>query len=234
MRRAFYLLAPGGWRDYANILHPPYTAWHLSYVVLGAAMAPAPNYRLLGWTVLAFFLAMGVGAHALDELRGRPLGTTIPAAILWSLGVGGTATAVAIGLTTGMAATPLVLPFIVAGAWLVFAYNLEWRPFHHDLVFAFAWGAFPVLTSYVVQTGGLGAGSVVIASVAAAISLVQRRLSSRVRYLRRNVVGAEGYIVEASGGKIALTREWLVQDHERVLALLAAIMPAIALGLLLR
>ena len=234
MRRAFYLLSPGGWHDYANILHPPYTAWHLSYVVLGAAMVRAPDYGLLGWTVLAFLAAMGVSAHAFDELRGRPLGTTIPAAVLWGLGVGGTAAAVAIGLTTGLAATPLVLPFVAAGAWLVFAYNLEWPPFHHDLVFAFAWGAFPVLTSYAVQSGGLSTGSIVIAAAAAAISLVQRRLSTRVRYLRRNVVSVEGYIVESSGGKVTVTQEWLVQDHERVLALLAAIMPAMALGLLLR
>lgn len=234
MQRAFYLQTPGGWRDYANILHLPYTVWHLSYVVLGVALVTRPDYGLLLWTVVAFFLAMGVGAHALDELHGRPLATTIPAPILWGLGVGATALAVAIGLAIGMAATPLVLPCIMAGALLVFAYNLEWGPFHHDLVFAFAWGAFPVLTSYLVQSGGLSLGSIIVAGAAAGASLVQRVLSKHVRYLRRNVVLAEGHFVEQGGTKVVLTREGLIANEERVLALMSWIMPALALGLLLR
>ncbi len=40
---AFYALAPGGWRDYWTLLHPPYTVWHLSYVVIGASLAPEVN-----------------------------------------------------------------------------------------------------------------------------------------------------------------------------------------------
>ena len=39
-RPAFYALRPGGWRDLITLLHPPYTAWHLSYVAFGAAAAP--------------------------------------------------------------------------------------------------------------------------------------------------------------------------------------------------
>jgi hypothetical protein len=234
MRRAFYLLAPGGWRDYANVLHAPYTLWHLSYVALGAALAPAPDYRLLVWTLLAFLLAMGVGAHALDELRGRPLCTAIPAPILWGMAVAGTSAAVVVGLVVGLPVTPWLLPFIAAGAVLVFAYNLEWGPFHHDLVFAVAWGAFPVLTSYLVQTGGLSIACVLIALAAAAVSLVQRTLSTRVRYLRRTVVEAGGYLLDAQGHKTLLTREWLVADYERALIVLAVTMPIIALGVLLR
>ena len=78
VRPAFYALRPGGWRDYLNLLHPPYTAWHLSYVVVGGCLAPSVPWGRLGLTVLAFALAMGVGAHALDELNGRPLATAIP------------------------------------------------------------------------------------------------------------------------------------------------------------
>ena len=53
-RPAFYALRPGGWRDYVTLLHPPYTLWHLSYVAVGAALAPHMNWALLGWTTLAF------------------------------------------------------------------------------------------------------------------------------------------------------------------------------------
>lgn len=233
MRRAFYLLAPGAWRDYVNLLHGPYTAWHLSYVVVGAALVPHRDYSLLLWTLLAFFLALGIGAHALDELRGRPLGTTMPAAILWSLGIMATAGAAIIGLSVGMMATNLMLPFVAIGVFLVFAYNLEWGLFHNDLVFAFAWGAFPLLTSYVAQSGGVSIGSIVVAAAAAAITLIQRILSTRVRYLRRKVVSAGGHLVEAGGAETVFSREWLVQDHERVLVLLSIAMPLISVGLLI-
>ncbi len=234
MQRAFYLFAPGSWRDYFNLLHLPYTIWHLSYVVLGAALVPDPNYSMLGLTLLAFFLALGIGAHALDELRGRPLGTTIATPILWTLGIVATTSAAAIGIVVGRSANPLLLPFVAAGVLLVFAYNLEWGPFHHDVIFALAWGAFPVLTSYLAQSGSLSAGSLVIAAAAAAISSVQRTLSTRVRYLRRKVVKAEGRIMEIGGTETSVSREWLIQDHERVLTLMSVVMPAIAIGLLLR
>ena len=47
-RPAFYALAPGGWRDWWTLLHPPYTLWHLSYVALGAAATvhELDRYRL--------------------------------------------------------------------------------------------------------------------------------------------------------------------------------------------
>src|SRR5204863_3631354 len=86
-RPAFYALAPGGWRDYVTLLHPPYTLWHLSYVAVGAALAPQIKWGILGWTVLAFLLALGVGGHALDELAGHPLGTRIPRRLLAALAV---------------------------------------------------------------------------------------------------------------------------------------------------
>ncbi len=82
MRRAFYALEPGGWRDYVTLLHLPYTAWHLSYVVLGACLGVVVSWSRLGLTLLAFALALGIGAHALDELRGRPLATRIPDGVL--------------------------------------------------------------------------------------------------------------------------------------------------------
>ena len=82
VRPAFYALRGGGWRDYVTLLHPPYTLWHLSYVAVGAALAPHFHLNRLLWALVSFFLAMGVAAHALDELKGRPLQTRIPSAVL--------------------------------------------------------------------------------------------------------------------------------------------------------
>src|SRR6266511_1070791 len=85
-RPAFYALRSGGWRDYITLLHPPYTLWHLSYVAIGAGLAPEFRWSRFGLAIAAFFLAVGVGAHALDELMGRPLQTRIPRPVLAALG----------------------------------------------------------------------------------------------------------------------------------------------------
>src|SRR5919205_3903106 len=124
-RPAFYALSPGGWRDYWSLLHPPYTVWHLSYVVIGASLAPTVNARWLLETLAAFFLAMGVAAHALDELNGRPLRTRIPDAVLWVLAAVGLAAAIGIGVDGVVEVSPWMWLFIAVGAFLVVAYKLE-------------------------------------------------------------------------------------------------------------
>jgi hypothetical protein len=193
-RSAFYALRPGGWRDYWSLLHPPYTVWHLSYVVMGAALAPVVRIGWLVETTVAFFLAMGVAAHALDELNGRPLRTRIPSSVLWALAVAGLGGAVALGVHGAARVTPWIWVFIGAGIFLVLAYNLELLggAVHSDRWFALAWGAFPVLTAYVAQTGRIRAEAVLLAAACALMSGAQRVLSTPVRRLRRTVTTVEG------------------------------------------
>src|SRR5438477_11247026 len=114
---AFYTLRPGGWRDYVTLLHPPYTLWHLSYVAVGAALAPRMDWGLLGWTTLAFALAMGLGAHALDELRGRPLQTRISPPVLVALAAVSLSAAAAIGIAVSISRTLWLLVFVAVGAF---------------------------------------------------------------------------------------------------------------------
>jgi hypothetical protein len=186
-RPAFYALASGGWRDYVTLLHLPYTAWHLSYVAIGAALAPELHTDRLLAALAAFFLALGVGAHALDELKGRPLATRIPTPVLWTLALGSIGGAVAIGIGAALAWTLWLLPFVAVGAFLVFAYNLELFGglLHTDLWFALAWGAFPLLTGYFVVAEELTAEALLAAVFAVATSLAQRALSTPVRAVRR-------------------------------------------------
>jgi hypothetical protein len=188
-RPAFYALAPGGWRDYVTLLHPPYTLWHLSYVAIGAGLATHMRWALLGWTTLAFFLGMGVGAHALDELNGRPLRTRIPAAALVVLAAASLAAACAIGLVVAAHTTWWLVAFVVAGAFVAVAYNLELcgGAFHSDLWFGLAWGAFPVLTGYFASAERLRAEAFAAAAFALAASLAQRALSTNVRLARRGL-----------------------------------------------
>ncbi len=185
VKPAFYALARGGWRDYVTLLHPPYTLWHLSYVAVGAALAPQFHLDRMLWAVAAFFLALGVAAHALDELQGRPLRTQIPGVVLAAIAVVGLAGAVTIGIGAAAAWGWGLLLFVGAGAVLVPAYNLE-LALHTDWGFALCWGAFPALTGYFVEAQTLRVEAVAAAGYAFALSLAQRALSTPVREARRN------------------------------------------------
>lgn len=218
-RPAFYALAPGGWRDYVTLLHPPYTAWHLSYVVLGAALAPEWRPGILGLALAAFFLGMGVGAHALDELQGRPLQTRIGRTTLVVLAVVSLAAAAGIGIGTAVATNLWLLVFVAVGSFIVVAYNLELfgGRFHNTLWFALAWGALPVLATYFATAETIRGEAVAAAAFAALVSWVQRVLSTPVRIQRRQVGALDAY------GKQA----------ELALRLLSAAMVALALALVL-
>ena len=234
-RSAFYALTPGGWRDYWTLLHPPYTLWHLSYVVLGASLAPVLHVRWLLETLVAFFLALGIAAHALDELHGRPLGTRISDAVLWTLAGVGLAGAVALGVDGAIEVTPWIWAFIVAGGFLVVAYNLELfgGAFHSDLWFALAWGAFPALTAYVAQTGRLRADAVVLAAACATISAAQRTLSTPVRRLRRDVTDVRGELTTRDGATEPIDSASLRSAPEAALRWLSLAMPLLAAAALI-
>ena len=233
-RPAFYALDRGGWRDYVTLLHLPYTLWHLSYVAIGAALVPELEARRLLWTLLAFALAMGVGAHALDELNGRPLGTAIPSRVLVGLAAVSIAAAVAIGVGAALAWTAWLLPCVAFGGFIVVAYNLELFSgrLHSDLWFALAWGAFPVLTAYVAAAERLALEAVLAAAFAALLSRAQRRLSTEVRHVRRRVSAVEGWIVDREGGREPLTADLLLRGPEGALRMLTLAVVALAAALL--
>ena len=184
VKPAFYALERGGWRDYVTLLHPPYTLWHLSYVAVGAALAPHFHLDRMLWGVAAFFLAMGVAAHALDELQGRPLRTQIPSAVLVAIAVASLGGAVAIGIGAAAAWGWGLLAFVAVGAVLVPAYNLE-LALHTDWGFALGWGAFPALTGFFVEAQAIRPEAVAAAAYAFVLSLAQRSLSTPVREARR-------------------------------------------------
>ena len=210
-RAAFYALAPGSWRDYWTLLHPPYTVWHLSYVMMGAAIAPHVDERRLAATMLAFFLGVGVAAHALDELHGRPLATRVPQRPLLAIAFAGVLGSVGLGVLGAAVVSWWLLAFVGFGAAILVAYNLEWANgrFHSDAWFALAWGGFPVLTSYFAQTGTLTLPVVLLGAACVLLSLGQRRLSTPVRLLRRRVVRCEGRLILDDGTAIPLSLDGL-------------------------
>jgi hypothetical protein len=233
-RPAFYALESGGWRDYWSLLHPPYTLWHLSYVVVGASIAPEVNVRWLLETLGAFLLAMGLAAHALDELNGRPLKTKISDGVLKAIAVVGLLGAIALGVDGTIEVSPWLWVFIVMGGFIVVAYNLELfgGTFHSDLWFATAWGAFPALTGFFAQTGRTNVAAVGVAGACAMLSAAQRVLSTPVRRLRRSVREVRGELELADGSVEPLDAASLRSAPERALRWLSAAVPLLAAALL--
>ena len=234
-RAVFYVLPSGGWRDYWSLLHPPYTVWHLSYVAIGAALAPDLHVGWLLETLAAFFLAMGLAAHALDELNGRPLRTRIPGGVLIAIAVVGLGGAIAFGVHGVIEVSPWLWAFIVAGVFLVVAYNMELfgGVVHSDLWFALAWGAFPVLTAYFAQTAVVRVEAVLAAGACAAISAAQRTLSTPVRRLRRTVVGVRGEVELNDGTRERIDASTIRDAPERALRWLSLAMPLVATALVI-
>jgi hypothetical protein len=234
-RPAYYSARPGRWRDWWTILHPPYTAWHLSYVVIGACLAPHVDGGRLLMTLAAFLAAVGVAAHALDELHGRPLRTEVSSRALVIAAVLGLAIAVAIGVAGVVRVGWVLLPFVVVGPVLALAYNLEWFGglVHTDLGFALSWGAFPVVTAYVAQTDTIRASAIVAAVAATGLSLAQRALSTPARVLRRRVATVDGTIVQADGTVIPITHASLLAPLEFTLRALSWSVVALAVAVAL-
>jgi hypothetical protein len=231
---AYYAAHAGGWRrDLWAVLHPPYTAWHLSYVVIGASLAPKLDGVRLIATLLAFFLAVGISAHALDELKGRPLGTEIPGAVLTAAAALGLVGAVALGLA-GLTRLGIgLLPFIALGVLFVFAYNLELLggKLHGDFWFALSWGSFPVLTAYFAQTGRLSVGAVAAAIAAFALSFGQRSLSTPARLLRRRSRSVTGSVMMRDGSAVELDEATLLRPLEQALQAFSWGVVALAAGM---
>jgi hypothetical protein len=232
-RPAFYALSPGGWRDYVTVLHLPYTAWHLSYVVIGGCLAPAVAWGRLGAAVAAFALAVGIGAHALDELTGRPLRTTIPDGVLVALAAASVGAACAIGLVGAVTFEAWLALLVPVGLFLVLAYNLELAGgrFHNDLWFGLAWGGFPLVCGYAAVAGEIGVAALLAAGFAVLLSLAQRALSSHVRFVRRRVAVVRGELELREGSTEMLDEARLIAPAEQALRLLTAAIVILAAAL---
>jgi hypothetical protein len=221
-------MRPGGWRDALSLLHLPYTAWHLSYVAIGAAVAPHFYGYRLAWTLVAFLLGVGVAAHALDELHGRPLGTHVSDRVLIALAALSLAGATAIGVVGALTVSLWLSAFVAVGVVLTVAYNLELfgGRVHSDIWFALGWGAFPALTAFFAQAQELRVEGVLVAAACLMLSAAQRRLSTPVRELRRRTEWLSGEQRLTSGRNVEL-------DAARIAAPMEGALIACALGMVL-
>jgi hypothetical protein len=222
-RPAFYALGRGRAGDLLTLLHPPYTAWHLSYFALGAALAPHLYVNRLLWGLAAFALAVGMAAHALDELHDRPLRTGLSDGALIALAAASLLGALAIGVAGAVVVSPLLVPLVVLGGLFLPAYNLEWfgGRLHGDVWFAIGWGGFPAFTGYFAESLKIDLPGVLIALACTALSVAQRRLSSPARELRRRTRSVTGVRTLTDGSSEELSVARLLAPLDGALAALS-------------
>lgn len=232
-------MAPGGWRDLVTILHPPYTLWHISNVAIGAAVAPHIYAGRLLAAIAAFFLAVGIGAHAMDELHGRPLGTQLSRRALIALSAAGLGGALAIGVAGTIFVSPTLAPLVLAGAFICPAYNLEWFDgrFHTTFWLAASWAGLSSFTGWWVNALGVHSAREALAAAAAVLACcflvtAQRRLSTPVRELRRRTVALDGEQRLADGTVKRLSRDELSAPLDGALRALSVAVPLLAVALL--
>jgi hypothetical protein len=216
-----------------TILHPPYTAWHLSYVAIGAALAPTFVLWRLGAALGAFLLALGIACHALDELAGRPLDTRLPRTALVWLAVVGLGGSVAIGIVGAVIVSAWLIPLVAIGVFLALAYNLELfgGRFHTDVWFAVAWGGFPAFTGWFVEAVDVRVEAVLIALACCLVSVAQRRLSTPARELRRRTVSVTGRQTLRDGRVLELDSARVLAPLEGALSALWIAMVVLAMAL---
>jgi hypothetical protein len=234
---AFYarprLLRTQWMRDWWTVLHPPYTMLHLSLVTIGACLVGPVNANRLLLTLAAFFLAVGVGAHSLDELNGRPLKTSIPTWQLVGASVVGVGGAIALGVIGLFLVSFYLAIFIAVGVFIAVVYNLELfhGKLHTGFVLVLGWGAFPVLTAYYAQHARVGVAAFVAAGFGALITQIQRVLSTPARDLRRRTASVEGTMVRSDGSVVEVTPQMMLRPLEQSLRTLCWAGALLALSL---
>ncbi len=227
-RPAFYAPTGSRWGDFVSLLHIPYTLWHLAYVAIGAALAPELDWRILAGTLTAFGIGLGIGAHALDEVKSRPLRTGFSDRALWVLGLGAMAATLGIAALGAVEVSPWVYAWAAAGVLLAVGYALEWPVVHTDLGFAVSWGAFPVVVGYWAQTREITLPVVMVAVAAVLLSLAQRTLSTPARFVRRSTTVS----VASFDSDRSWPRDQLLATWEKPLRLLTWTTVVAAIGLL--
>jgi len=189
---------PLRFRVAVGLLFLPYTGMVLSFVVIGSMLAETVHWDRVAAIVVIYFLALGIGAHALDALGSqaiKPWGAVFSKRQLWAVAAGSVMLAYAIGLYYIVRYAPLLGVIAVMEGFFLLAYNLEWfrGRFHTNAWFAFSWGFLPVLAGYVIQTNSISPAIVLVAAAMAALSLVEINASRPYKALKRST---DGHTVE--------------------------------------
>lgn len=193
MKKTWYSAEGSKLAEFWTILHLPYTAMSLSFLAIGFGIAGVHRWDVFAWIMVAYFLGLGIAAHAFDQLPGQ--GSSYVKYLtpweLMALGVAAVSAAVMIGIFWMVKLAAWHLSWIIVlQTFFVFSYPLSKTLkgfFHTDFWFAVSFGFVPVMAGYYINTLTLNPEFLPWAVVAALISGIEITLSRYVRKWRHNV-----------------------------------------------
>jgi len=239
---AWYARHGGKVGELYTILHLPYTSMVLSYVLIGAVLSPNFFVDRLAYTLVAYFLGLGISAHALNELNARHWGVALTKLdlqiafllpLLGALSIGIYGVTVMYDVSNGNLLLPTVLlMFIILETFFLFAYNLNFAKgkFHNDLAFGFAWGFLPFLTSYYVHSLTMTVGVLLIGLALGATAMIEINLSRWCKDFRRKSNLTEMRLED--GSLLPISTPLLIKNPERALKLIVLVVDLFGVGLL--
>jgi len=239
---AWYARSGSKVRELYTIMHLPYTSMVLSYTLIGAALAPSVYPSRVILTLVAYFLGLGLSAHALNELYARHWGAALSKSELQLLFAVPLIGAILIGLYATMTlyassgtlfASLVLLLFIALETLFVFLYNADFSggKFHSDLAFAFSWAALPTLIGYYVNAMTITAVAILMSIAMAATAGIEINLSRWCKDFRRRSPLTK--IRFADSTELDLSTTELIAKPEKSLKLIVVVVDLVAIGLIL-
>jgi hypothetical protein len=180
---------PLRFRAFVGMLFLPYTGMCISFTLLGSILVDVVHWDRVIALSLIYFLALGIGAHALDAIgsKRKPWGNVLGFRLLLVLAVSSIAVAYAIGVYYIIYYVPLLSIIAILEGFFLLAYNLElFRGlFHNNLTFSISWGSLPLLAGYMMQTNGISIEALLLSIVTAAIAYAEIRVSRLYKEMKR-------------------------------------------------
>jgi len=180
---------PLRFRAFVGMLFLPYTGMCISFTLLGSMLADIVHWDRVIALSLIYFLAVGIGAHALDAIgsKRKPWGDILGFRLLLALAVSSIAVAYAMGVYYIICYVPLLSIIAILEGFFLLAYNLElFRGlFHNNLTFSISWGSLPLLAGYIMQTNGISIEALLLSLVTTSIAYAEIRVSRLYKEMKR-------------------------------------------------
>jgi hypothetical protein len=185
---------PLKFRAFIGMLFLPYTGMCISFTIIGSMLSETIAWDRVLSIFIIYFLALGVSAHAADNLGSKkikPWGNYFSTFELRLMVIGGLSVSYLLGIYYIIIYAPLLLFIAIIEGFFLFAYNFELFNglFHNNFWFAVSWGALPLLAGFVIQTNSISVLSLISSIMAFLVAYKEIRISRKYKELKRNPQG---------------------------------------------
>jgi hypothetical protein len=181
---------PLKFRAFIGMLFLPYTGMCISFTIIGSMLSESIAWDRVLSIFIIYFLALGVSAHAADNLGSKkikPWGNFFSTFELRLMVIGGLSVSYILGIYYIITFAPLLLIIAIIEGFFLFAYNFELFNglFHNNFWFAVSWGGLPLLAGFVIQTNSISVLSLISSIMAFLVAYTEIRISRKYKELKR-------------------------------------------------